>query len=77
MEDLIVFLLAPGGISLIRQTVKAQNRKLTAFIYRAKSAAEAGVLLPNTEFIAPVNSASAENKIAAIGAVPYAARSEI
>ena len=61
----------------MRQTVKAQNRKLIAFIYKARSAADAGVLFPNTELIAPVNKANAENKIAAIGAVPYAARSEI
>ena len=46
-------------------------------MYKARSTADAGVLFPNTELTTPENKASAENKIAAIGAVPYAARSEI
>jgi len=70
-------LLGPDGISFNRQTVYAQNKKLIALIYRARSAADAGVLFPKAALIAPVNNASAENKIAAIGAVPYAARSDI
>ena len=77
IEDWTVFLLVPEENSLIRQTVNAQNRKLKALMYKARSTADAGVLFPNTELTTPENKASAENKIAAIGAVPYAARSEI
>jgi len=77
IDDRANFLLGPDGISFKRQTVYAQNKKLIALIYKARSAADAGVLFPKAALIAPVNNASAENKIAAIGAVPYAARSDI
>jgi hypothetical protein len=76
IDEEFSFLLGPDGISFSRQTVYAQNRKLTAFIYSARSAADAGVVFPKAAFIAPVNNARVENKIAAIGAVPYAARSD-
>ena len=74
-SSFVLLAAAPVGISLSPQIVTAAKRKLSAFTYSAIST-EFPIENGKSYSMSVAKRVRSENKIAAIGAVPYAANSE-